>query len=217
VIDKTIASAFAEAVARGEAPKDEKAQLALARSAFIPHLAQVNAAGQFVRRVAAREEIPAEARGLIDRFADRRLLIRDRRQDTEVIEVAHEAALRQPPLSDWLKEDREFLVWRERSLAVFLLMIGGTALAQTGGTETAGNTRRELPPFPSAASSQHMDLRLPGAVVILVPSQGGLAMAAAELRRLATKDAALARDRVPAQFPQRNSRAIEAVRKLAVT
>jgi hypothetical protein len=52
VIDKTVAQAFAESVVRGEAPKDEKAQLALARKAFIPHLAQVNAAGQFVRRVA---------------------------------------------------------------------------------------------------------------------------------------------------------------------
>ena len=81
MIDKTVAQAFAEAVARGEAPKDEKAQLALARSAFIPHLAQVNAAGQFVRRVAPRDKIPAEARPLIDRFAEQRLLIRDRRQD----------------------------------------------------------------------------------------------------------------------------------------
>jgi hypothetical protein len=93
--------------------------LALARKAFIPHLAQVNAAGQFVRRVATLDEIAAEARPLIDRFADQRLLIRDRRKDVDgkgvdVVEVAHEALLRQPPFSDWLKEDREFLVWRER-------------------------------------------------------------------------------------------------------
>jgi hypothetical protein len=114
VIDQTVVQAFAEAVARGEAPKDTKAQLALARSAFIPHLAQVNAAGQFVRRVATLDQIPAEARPLIDRFADQRLLIKDRRQDAEVIEVAHEALLRQPPFSDWLADDREFLVWRER-------------------------------------------------------------------------------------------------------
>jgi WD40 repeat protein len=114
VIDKTVAQAFAEAVARGEAPQDAKAQTALARSAFIPYLAQVNPAGQFVRRVAARDQIPPEARPLIDRFAEQRLLIRDRRQDAEVIEVAHEALLRQPPFSDWLAEDREFLLWRDR-------------------------------------------------------------------------------------------------------
>ncbi len=114
VIDETVALAFAEAAARGEAPKDDKAQLALARCAFIPHLAQVNSAGQFLRRVAARDDIPAEARALIDRFADQRLLIKDRRKDAEVVEVAHEALLRQPPFSEWLAEDREFLMWRER-------------------------------------------------------------------------------------------------------
>ena len=114
VIEKTVAQAFADGVARGEAPKDEKAQLALARSAFIPHLAQVNAAGQFVRRVATLDQVPAEARPLIDRFTDQRLLIKDRRGDAEVVEVAHEALLRQPPFSDWLADDREFLVWRER-------------------------------------------------------------------------------------------------------
>jgi WD40 repeat protein len=119
VIDKTVAQAFEEAVARGEAPKDEKAQLALARAAFIPHLAQVNAAGQFVRHVSARDQIPTDARLLIDCFADQRLLIRDRRKDADgkdvdVLEVAHEALLRQPPFSEWLADDREFLVWRER-------------------------------------------------------------------------------------------------------
>jgi len=119
VIDKTVAQAFAEAVVRGEVPKDEKAQLALARSAFIPHLAQVNAAGQFVRKVAPREQIPAEARPLMDRFAEQRLLTKDRRKDAEgkdvdVLEVAHEALLRQPPFSIWLADDRDFLIWRER-------------------------------------------------------------------------------------------------------
>jgi WD40 repeat protein/tetratricopeptide (TPR) repeat protein len=118
VIGTTVKGAFAEGVAAGQLPKDPKAQLALARAAFIPHLAQVNAAGQFVRRVATGEEIPAEAKPLIDRFAERRLLIRDRRKiagkDCEVIEVAHEALLRQPPFSEWLAEDREFLIWRER-------------------------------------------------------------------------------------------------------
>ena len=69
--------------------------------------------------MATLDQIPAEARALIDRFADQRLLIRDRRKDADgkdvdVVEVAHEALLRQPPFSDWLAEDREFLVWRER-------------------------------------------------------------------------------------------------------
>ncbi len=114
VIAQTVEQAYAEAVARGEAPKDREERLRLARLAFIPHLAQVNPVGQFVRRVSPRDKIPPEARPLIDRFAEQRLLIRDRRQDAEVIEVAHEALLRQPPFSDWLAEDREFLQWRDR-------------------------------------------------------------------------------------------------------
>jgi hypothetical protein len=114
VIAKTVEQAFDEAAVRREVPKSKEEQLKLARSAFIPHLAQVNPAGQFVRRVAPRNKIPDEARPLVDRFAEQRLLIRDRRQDAEVIEVAHEALLRQPPFSDWLAEDREFLLWRDR-------------------------------------------------------------------------------------------------------
>lgn len=115
VIDATVSEAFAEGASSGELPKDAGAQLALARAAFIPHLAQVNAAGQFVRRVATRDEIPAEARPLVDRFAERRLLIKDRRsiagKDVEVIEVAHEALLREwRELHEALLSEREFLV-----------------------------------------------------------------------------------------------------------
>ena len=119
VIDTAVKQAFAAGVAKGELPKDAKAQLALARAAFIPHLAQVNAAGQFVRRVATLDQIPAEARPLIDSFAEQRLLIKDRRKDADgkdvdVVEVAHEALLRQPPFSEWLEEDREFLIGKQQ-------------------------------------------------------------------------------------------------------
>jgi WD40 repeat protein len=115
MIATTVREAFDDGVAKGDLPKDAEAQLALARKAFIPHLARVNPAGQFVRRIATRAEIPTEARPLIDRFAERRLLIRDRRRilgaDVEVIEVAHEAMLREwRELHDALLEEREFLV-----------------------------------------------------------------------------------------------------------
>jgi WD40 repeat protein len=119
VIDAAVKQAFAAGVAKGELAKDAKGQLALARAAFIPHLAQVNAAGQFVRRVVTLHQVPAETRPLIDSFAEQRLLIKDRRKDADgkdvdVVEVAHEALLRQPPFSEWLEEDRDFLIWRER-------------------------------------------------------------------------------------------------------
>jgi hypothetical protein len=68
VIDTAVMQAFAAGVAKGELPKDARTQLPWARAAFIPHLAQVNAAGQFVRRVATLDEIPAEARPLIDKL-----------------------------------------------------------------------------------------------------------------------------------------------------
>ena len=115
VIETTVKQALTKGAAKGELPKEEKAQLTLVRMAFIPHLARVNPAGQFVRRIATRAEIPPEARPLIDSFAEARLLIKDRRrvggESVEVVEVAHEALLREwKDLNDALIEEREFLV-----------------------------------------------------------------------------------------------------------
>ena len=115
VIETTVKQAIAEGVAKGELPKDEKAQLALIRTAFIPHLARVNSEGQFVRRIAAQTGIPPEARPLIKRLAEARLLIMDRRtvggEEADVVEVAHEALLREwKDLNDSLVDEREFLV-----------------------------------------------------------------------------------------------------------
>jgi tetratricopeptide (TPR) repeat protein len=114
VMETTVKQALAEGVAEGELPKDDKAQLALIRKAFIP-LARVNAAGQFARRIATRAEIPPDAQPVIDCLTEARLLIKDRRtvgeQDVEVIEVAHEALLREwKDLHDALLEEREFLI-----------------------------------------------------------------------------------------------------------
>ncbi len=130
VIEAAVKEAFVDGAARGELPKEKQAQLALIRIAFIPHLARINAAGEFVRRVATRAEIPAEAHPIIDRFADARLLVKDRRriggedenaqQDTrggnlendttEVIEVAHEALLREwEDLNQALTQEKDFL------------------------------------------------------------------------------------------------------------
>ena len=52
----------------------------------------------------------ANLEGLAGALVSARLLTRSR----DTLEVAHEALLRQPPISDWLQEDREFLVWRDR-------------------------------------------------------------------------------------------------------
>jgi WD40 repeat protein len=200
VIDTTINAAFAEGVAKGELPKDAKAQLALARAAFIPHLAQVNAAGEFVRRVAKRDEIPAEARPLIDRFAERRLLISDRRKigaaDVEVIEVAHEALLRQPPLSEWLAEDREFLVWRERL---------GQARAAFEANERGLLVGREL-----QIARDWMQARAPGDIA--APDQAFINDSLTEQDKLRVEEAERERRRLAAEKEEQERRIQDAER-----
>jgi hypothetical protein len=52
VFRSVVEQAFTSAVAAGELPRDPKAQLAIMHKAFIPYLARVNAAAEFVRRVA---------------------------------------------------------------------------------------------------------------------------------------------------------------------
>jgi WD40 repeat protein len=47
---------------------------------------------------------------LVNALVAKRLLTQTR----DTIEVAHEALLRQPPIGDWLEENREFLIWRDR-------------------------------------------------------------------------------------------------------
>ena len=53
---------------------------------------------------------------LIEALVGERLLTRSSDETGAVtLEVAHEVLLRQPPISEWLEEDREFLVWRENN------------------------------------------------------------------------------------------------------
>ncbi len=83
-----------------------KSDLALARRLFVPGLVQVDQDG-VKRRVARRQDLPAEAQALADRFVAQRLLL----TDAGNIEVAHEAILRQwPALSGWITEERGALV-----------------------------------------------------------------------------------------------------------
>lgn len=87
------------------------AQLDLLRSAFVPWLATVNVqTGQALRRVARLEHLPAQSRSLIAALSDRRLLLTDRRDGDTMVEVAHEALLRQwDLLAQWLAEERNRL------------------------------------------------------------------------------------------------------------
>jgi tetratricopeptide (TPR) repeat protein len=122
-INGAVNAAVSDVLERGKAlgvlPRDNAMMEALLRETFIPHLARVNKLGLFVRRVASMTELPAEAHQLIGLFVDARLLLRDRRSTrdgyTDVIEVAHEALLREwPALRGWLEADREFLIGKDK-------------------------------------------------------------------------------------------------------
>jgi formylglycine-generating enzyme required for sulfatase activity len=105
-----------------------KSDLALARRLFVPSLVQVDQDG-VKRRVARRQDLPADAQALADRFVAQRLLV----TDAGAIEVTHEAILRQwPALSGWIAEDEQSL----------LVLDGVRAAAQEWATRSAGVRRQ---------------------------------------------------------------------------
>ena len=87
---------------------------ALLRRVFLPHLARVNEAGEFARRIAKRSDLDAASQPLVDLLIEQRLLVMDQVGDAPTLEVAHEAILREwPLLAGWLNAEKGFLEWRE--------------------------------------------------------------------------------------------------------
>jgi WD40 repeat protein len=86
-------------------PAERQAQLKILQTTFIPWLATINPQNdQPMRRVARRSDLPQESHPLIDALVDKRLLLSDEREGEKVIEVAHEALLRQwDTLANWLR------------------------------------------------------------------------------------------------------------------
>jgi tetratricopeptide (TPR) repeat protein len=118
-VNAAVADALTEGVRRGLLPSDKVQLDDLLRETFIPHLARVNNAGQFVRHVATKADLSPRSQGVVDLFVEARLLLRDRRPtpsgDDDIVEVAHEALLRKwPALNSWLEADREFLIGKEQ-------------------------------------------------------------------------------------------------------
>jgi tetratricopeptide (TPR) repeat protein len=118
-VNAAVSDVLEQGIRLGALPRDKAALDAVLREAFIPHLARVNNAGQFVRRVAVRTELLARSLAAVDLFVEARLLLRDRRPsgdvEIEIVEVAHEALLREwPALRGWLEADREFLIGKEK-------------------------------------------------------------------------------------------------------
>jgi hypothetical protein len=112
-IEAAVDRVFRAADADPKVPKDKQGRLALLRHALIPWLAGIDPdTGAPRRRVARLSEIPAEARPLMDRLVEQRLLSTDVAAGTKetTIEPAHEALLRQwSLLRGWLKDDAALL------------------------------------------------------------------------------------------------------------
>jgi WD40 repeat protein len=94
-------------------PSDE--ELTALREAFVPAMVRVNDQGEYVRRPARWDDLPAESHDLLERLATARLLIVSQDGDDRMVEVAHEALLRKwPRLRFWLDDAREFLVGKQQ-------------------------------------------------------------------------------------------------------
>ena len=118
-VNAAVSEVLEQGMRLGVLPRDKAAQDSLLRETFIPHLARVNKADQFVRHVAVRTELPARSLAAVDLLVEARLLLRDRRSsgdaDADIIEVAHEALLREwPALRGWLEADRQFLIGKDQ-------------------------------------------------------------------------------------------------------
>jgi WD40 repeat protein len=97
------------------AAKPSAEDLQALKEAFVPAMVRVNAEGEYVRRPARFDALPAKARPLIERLAKARLLIIQKEDDATIVEVAHEALLRKwPQLRGWLDEEREFLIGKDQ-------------------------------------------------------------------------------------------------------
>ena len=112
-LEAAIAAAFTEPGRAPAIPADPAERERRLRLGFIPWLARVDPdTEERKRRVARWDEIPEAARPLLERLIEARLLTKDRRKaaetdaETDVVEIAHEALLRQwPTLTTWLDED----------------------------------------------------------------------------------------------------------------
>jgi WD40 repeat protein len=114
-IEAAVEQAFAKARLDPALPSDHGEIEKLARAAFIPALVQLDDADAAPsRRAEFLSALPERTRPLVRQFINERLLVSDRRVidgvETDAVEVAHEAILRQwPALKSWISEEREAL------------------------------------------------------------------------------------------------------------
>jgi hypothetical protein len=111
-LENAVRQAADEALAEAKPTDDELMAL---REAFVPAMVRVNDEGEYVRRPARWDELPAKAQPLLERLSKARLLMVRQDGDARVVEVAHEALLRKwPLLRSWLDYARAFLIGKQQ-------------------------------------------------------------------------------------------------------
>ena len=114
-ITEAAEAAFASAVRDPALPNGRVELEALARAAFIPALVLVDdATADPKRRIERMAAFADSTRAFMRHMIDQRILVSDHRKidgvETSVVEVAHEAILRQwPTLRSWIAEERDTL------------------------------------------------------------------------------------------------------------
>ncbi len=86
-------------------------ELDLLRAAFVPCLATINPDNDLpVRRVAGWDDFESEVKPLLDKFIEKRLLVKDSRDTGDIVEIALDSLLRHwDDLKGWLDQEREDL------------------------------------------------------------------------------------------------------------
>ena len=102
---KVVQTEIEQLLSQNEATR--RRELELLRAAFIPHLATINPDNdQPVRRVARWDEFDDEVKPLLNKFVEKRLLVKDSRDTGDVVEVALESLLLNwDELKRWLDEE----------------------------------------------------------------------------------------------------------------
>jgi hypothetical protein len=178
------------------------------RRAFIPWLATITPLGDVpLRRVARWFDLPADSHRLMDALVAKRLLVKDERDGSVVVEVALESLLRQwDTLAQWLREeatdlkgadalDQAARAWAQNGFKDDWLLEGARltdaeALAAKSGFRDRLNNAREF----LLASRQREDRRADAALrAARERHEAAMALAAAEGR---AKQDALRRARV---------------------
>jgi WD40 repeat protein len=81
------------------------------REAFVGAMVRIDDEGQYVRRSALWDDLPAPAQPVLEEFAKARLVVIRHDAGARMVEVAHEALLRKwKRLRAWLDAEREFLI-----------------------------------------------------------------------------------------------------------